>query len=219
MAKAQSLIRAEEKKAKVSVEQKVLAVEAITRQNSKEAEKSLLGLFPQAEQEAKTKVKAQGAETSILTVTLPNEVISDLRKVAEHLSHIHPDMDLAKVIETLVEEYLKKKSTQKTQGDTVRKTKGRAVPAATRRVVMERAKRRCEYRDPKTGRQCESTYQVEIDHRLPWSLGGTHDPSNLQCLCRAHNSLMAEKILGKAKANAWRTSDPPQPKYINRSPE
>lgn len=120
--------------------------------------------------------------------------------MAEQLSHVHPDMDLAKVIATLAKEFLKKGSKSKTQGNTITKTKNRGIPAATRRLVMARAKRRCEYRDPKTGRQCESTYQIEIDHRHPWCLGGTHDPNNLRCLCKAHNSLMSEQILGKAKS-------------------
>jgi 5-methylcytosine-specific restriction endonuclease McrA len=34
---------------------------------------------------------------------------------------------------------------------------------------------------------CESTEKLQVDHIVPYSKGGTHDISNLQCLCRKCN--------------------------------
>ncbi len=76
--------------------------------------------------------------------------------------------------------------------------------SSVRRLVIQRANGCCEYRDPETGRVCGSRLQVEVDHHVPRALGGTNDINNLRCLCRKHNALMAEKMLGKDRANAWR---------------
>jgi hypothetical protein len=54
----------------------------------------------------------------------------------------------------------------------------------------------CTYKDPKTGKICGSTYQLEVDHIYPTALGGSHRKNNLRTLCRKHNLLMAEKTLG-----------------------
>ncbi len=78
------------------------------------------------------------------------------------------------------------------------------VKTSIRRFVLQRANGRCEYRDPITSRVCGSRLQVEVDHIIPRALGGTNGLHNLRCLCRKHNAMMAEKTLGKDRANAWR---------------
>lgn len=35
---------------------------------------------------------------------------------------------------------------------------------------------------------CGSADRLEVDHILAWSKGGTHDETNLQCLCKSCNS-------------------------------
>ncbi|MDE0220842.1 MAG: HNH endonuclease, partial [Spirochaetaceae bacterium] len=64
---------------------------------------------------------------------------------------------------------------------------GRAIPAAVRRQVWQRDGGRCSYLDRKTGRRCNSRHLIEIDHILPYALGGGADPVNLRLLCRAHH--------------------------------
>jgi 5-methylcytosine-specific restriction endonuclease McrA len=54
----------------------------------------------------------------------------------------------------------------------------------------------CTYKDPKTGKICGSTYQLQVDHIHPKALGGSDRDENLRGLCRKHNLLMAEKKLG-----------------------
>ena len=46
---------------------------------------------------------------------------------------------------------------------------------------------RCSYADPQTGRRCNSTHLIEIDHIVPHALGGAADPGNLRLLCGAHH--------------------------------
>ena len=57
---------------------------------------------------------------------------------------------------------------------------GRAIPAAVRRQVWQRDGGRCSYLDRQTGRRCNSRHLIEIDHILPYALGGGADPGNLR---------------------------------------
>ena len=64
---------------------------------------------------------------------------------------------------------------------------GRAIPAAVKREVWQRDGGRCRYVDPHTGRRCTSRHLLQIDHVLPYGLGGGSDPGNLRLLCHAHH--------------------------------
>ncbi len=64
---------------------------------------------------------------------------------------------------------------------------GRAIPAAVKRQVWQRDGGRCSYVDRRTGRRCNSRHLIEIDHILPYALGGGADPGNLRLLCHAHH--------------------------------
>ena len=66
-------------------------------------------------------------------------------------------------------------------------TSGRAIPAAVKRQVWQRDGGRCSYLDRRTGRRCNSRHLIEIDHILPYALGGGADPGNLRLLCHAHH--------------------------------
>jgi len=58
---------------------------------------------------------------------------------------------------------------------------------------MLRDKRRCTFKS-RTGRECHSTHNLQIDHIKPFALGGTHDPENLRVLCAAHNRHEARRV-------------------------
>ena len=68
-----------------------------------------------------------------------------------------------------------------------RRASGRAIPAAVRRQVWRRDGGRCSYVDRQTGRRCNSRHLIEIDHIVPYALGGGADPENLRLLCGAHH--------------------------------
>ena len=65
----------------------------------------------------------------------------------------------------------------------------RPIPAAVRRHVWLRAGGRCCYRDPLTGRRCNSSHLLQIDHLLPVAEGGGPEPDNLQLACFAHHRM------------------------------
>ena len=65
--------------------------------------------------------------------------------------------------------------------------RGRAIPAAVRRQVWERDRGCCSYVDRGSGRRCGSRNLLQIDHIIPFALGGSADPDNLRLLCAAHH--------------------------------
>ena len=46
---------------------------------------------------------------------------------------------------------------------------------------------RCSYVDPHSGRRCGSRFLLELDHIVPFALGGSAEPGNLRVYCAAHN--------------------------------
>ena len=65
--------------------------------------------------------------------------------------------------------------------------RSRAIPAAVRRQVWERDRGCCSYVDRASGRRCGSRHLLEIDHVVPYALGGSAEPDNLRLLCAAHH--------------------------------
>ena len=53
-------------------------------------------------------------------------------------------------------------------------------PAAVRREVWRRDEGCCSYVDPHSGRRCGSRYRLEIDHIVPFALGGGAEPGDLR---------------------------------------
>ena len=71
----------------------------------------------------------------------------------------------------------------------------RRVPSEVRDRVHVRDGGRCTFTSP-NGQRCGEMRRLQVDHVVPWSLGGTHDPANLRLLCTAHNQLQADRLFG-----------------------
>lgn len=63
---------------------------------------------------------------------------------------------------------------------------------AVKREVWERAQGCCQFKDHRSGRECQSRAGLEIDHVQPLSLGGDDSLENLRLLCRQHHKLFTE---------------------------
>lgn len=74
-------------------------------------------------------------------------------------------------------------------------TQSRHVPDDVRDAVYARDGGKCTF-TANDGTRCESKRGVQLDHIVPYSAGGTHEPSNLRLLCAAHNRRAAELKLG-----------------------
>ena len=71
----------------------------------------------------------------------------------------------------------------------------RAIPQEIKRKVFERAGERCEFVGA-NGHRCNSRFQLEVDHIVPWSQGGDHNPDSLQVLCKQHNQFRVKETHG-----------------------
>jgi 5-methylcytosine-specific restriction endonuclease McrA len=73
----------------------------------------------------------------------------------------------------------------------------RHVSLATKDNVYVRDKGRCTFVGT-SGRRCESTRALQVDHVKPVAFGGAGMPTNLRLLCAYHNRLEAERLLVSA---------------------
>ncbi|MEK2646016.1 HNH endonuclease signature motif containing protein [Bdellovibrio sp. BCCA] len=65
----------------------------------------------------------------------------------------------------------------------------------TRRLILKRDTC-CQYRDLQTGKICQSTYGLQIDHKTSRWIGGGNEARNLQVLCGKHNRYKYSKEAG-----------------------
>ena len=48
------------------------------------------------------------------------------------------------------------------------------------------------------GKRCTETKRLQVDHIVPFSLGGQPTVENLRLLCQSHNLMEAENVFGEA---------------------
>jgi hypothetical protein len=65
--------------------------------------------------------------------------------------------------------------------------RSRMIPPALRRAVLDRTGGHCAIDG------CDSTYLVEVHHRIPWAQGGRTDPENLVALCWFHHHIVVQE--------------------------
>lgn len=70
----------------------------------------------------------------------------------------------------------------------------KSIKITTRRILMDKAGKCCEFVNPMNGQRCDGTYQLQVDHKIPIALGGSNHISNLRILCRTHNLLEAKRF-------------------------
>ncbi|WP_374079163.1 HNH endonuclease [Bdellovibrio bacteriovorus] len=169
------------------------------------------------------KQKMQKDESLRLEITLSREQYQKLLQCKDLAAHLleqnHLDSSWASLFEVLADQYLQKRTgissktltpcrtTADVESDNNAKNDknknkenninnfNKTLTPKTRQMILKRDTC-CQYRDPKTGRQCQSTYALQADHKTSRWSGGTHEPQNLQSLCRRHNQYKYKKEAG-----------------------
>jgi len=77
-----------------------------------------------------------------------------------------------------------------------RAERSRYIPADVRHEVERRDGGRCTYIAPDGTRCCE-TRNLEFDHEHPFALCGENTVKNLRLVCRGHNRMYAEQVVGR----------------------
>ena len=154
-----------------------------------------------------------------VTFVLDEEMQKDLQEIEILLGKPHSKLELFKLMTKQTLADLKKKQMKghrdaanagKWDGSRIHGN-SRYVSAGTRRQVEIRDQSRCQYRDPKYGKQCEARFHMQIEHKVPFAKGGGHDLNNLQLLCGNHNRLRAIQQFGFQKiarhANSFQSGE------------
>ena len=191
---------------------------ALENQTSKSTERILAerkpeGFTPKPEVTEKA-IKGRKVE---VTLILDEEMQNQLDEIQTLLGRSYSKLELFKMMtdetlkklkqDNLKQEKLepKKRKAQPVGSQTV-SAKSRSIPKSVLREVKERDGGRCQFCDPVSGRQCEARLNLEVEHLVPFAKGGTHDPSNLQLLCKNHNQLRAVQHFGADKMKAYLSS-------------
>jgi 5-methylcytosine-specific restriction endonuclease McrA len=135
-----------------------------------------------------------------LQVTVDQATHDKLRYAQALLGHALPSGDVANVIEraldALVDRLEKQKFAKCARSRPQRGApKGRHIPAAVKRAVVERDGGQCTFVS-EVGKRCEARMRLEYDHVEPVARGGEATTGNLRLRCRAHNQYAAERTFG-----------------------
>jgi hypothetical protein len=199
LAQVQTAIQNHEKTGdKVPTVAKEALVARIEMKSSEETQKILAETFPNSIAPKET-LRHIGGNDSSLTIVLRAKDRAALERVKELMAHSHPGASWTDIVSYALQFVVKSKD-RPTRIAAAAAAQGEKSWAQIRREVLRRG---CEFVDPLSGRVCGSKYQIEVDHIHPRALGGSDDVSNLRCLCRKHNLLMAERCFGRERMGKY----------------
>ncbi|WP_374080346.1 HNH endonuclease [Bdellovibrio bacteriovorus] len=207
---------------KVDAQQTTHILEEIQNKSSFETQKYLAQEFNQPIQTYEV-IKPQQDNSIRLELTFTEEQMKTLQQAKDLLSHVLHDGSWAELFTLLAKKHIQKEMGKTTKNidsvknvveaekpdnsDITEKTdsaqkltpsfttqrKRRNIKITLKRKLLKKANYCCEYIAPITGTKCKSTYQLQIDHRIPLARGGSDSPENLRILCRTHNLLFAQQ--------------------------
>lgn len=192
LAQIQQVVSRERKQGrKISAKEKQRLVQKIEGKSFEDTQRLLAAEFPESTPKQDS-LRPIGESASRLNVDIDDETVTLLKEIKQMLSHSNPTASWGDAIKFAAKDVVSRKK-KLTQSSAESAAHGDNKAAVHRSIIA----RGCEFKDEKTGRVCGSHFQGQVDHIVPRALGGTDDPSNLRCLCRKHNLLMAERYFGK----------------------
>ncbi|MFO7914914.1 MAG: HNH endonuclease signature motif containing protein [Candidatus Krumholzibacteriales bacterium] len=141
------------------------------------------------------------------------DFMNKLKKAKSLLSTRHPKgINLELLFDELLEEYLdnndpERRVIKNPVPEKAQATHTRHIPQRIKDLVYKRDGGRCSFVS-KNGRRCNSTWNLQYDHIIPYARGGDNSPENLRLLCARHNRLMAEREFGKNHIESCRSREP-----------
>ena len=161
---------------------------------------SLFATAPRSEH-ARPRVEQLSEVRHKVQLTVSSETREKLERARDLMKHRNPSGDLEVVFDRAMDALLEKLEKQRhgktsRPQKTVRPSKPGNIPAAARREVFARDGEQCTHVDAQ-GSRCGCKSFLELDHSLPRARGGADNASNLRVLCRPHNRMAAELLLGK----------------------
>ena len=94
-------------------------------------------------------------------------------------------------------------NTQEKNTHSHEKRRSRHIPQEIQDIIFARDGGRCTFIGP-DGKRCNSRWNLQVDHIIPFARGGDHSPENLRLLCAKHNISEAERLFGKDHMKKFR---------------
>ncbi len=153
----------------------------------------------------------QSDESVRLELTISKELFAKIEKAQQLLSHSVPTADLIKYLEYVTDKVIEAKTNIKPLATALNENKiknrnlskkadhrqmaalnaknnRRSISTDTRKLIFN-SNSYCQYKDPLTGKLCQSKWFLQIDHRQPKWANGANAFENLQILCSNHNRM------------------------------
>ena len=135
-----------------------------------------------------------------LEFSVSAETMNKIKSAKSLLSTKYPNgVKLETLFEELLDNYLEKNDPNGRECDSdinINKLdRTRYIPQKIKDIVFKRDGGRCSFVG-RNGRRCNSAWNLQYDHIVPFGKGGDNSPENLRLLCGRHNRLMAEKEYG-----------------------
>lgn len=190
---------------KVTTEEKIALLESIVNQSVQETQKEIATFFD-IPVEQFTKQKIQADESVRFELTLSKEIFEKLQRAQALVSGAVPEKDLVRFIEFVSDKIIQQKTSSRNEsrekavskkGDQTRV----AIPAKSFSIpswkkIAHGKQNCCQYKDPITGKVCNSKWFLQVDHKQPQWAFGSNESQNLQILCGGHNRLKYRKEVG-----------------------
>ncbi|MGE3261706.1 MAG: HNH endonuclease [Bacteriovoracia bacterium] len=181
---------------KTSSTQKLEILSKLESQSSRKCERILLS-FSSNPEVPRERLRAVTESISELRIPLDENLLESLLRLKE----LWKCESFQEVVTKMAERALAKADPQASRAlpptSDVKVTRGRHVPAAVRRAVWVRDQGQCTFTDGK--RACHSRYRLELDHIIPFAMGGPSTVENLRLRCFTHNQLHAIQTFGREK--------------------
>ena len=149
-----------------------------------EAKPDLFSAAPQGEPKVETR----------FSISL--EVDAEFMALYERAKALVGHLPMAEVLRRALSDLLDKRAPRESKRVTTDTAKGRYIPMTIKAKVHTRDSGQCTFVSV-DGRRCRERVGLELDHIIPYALGGAGTVDNLRLLCPAHNRLLAERIFGE----------------------
>ena len=220
LCQAQQVIQAEQKVRNIPADERRSIYQLVENRSQREAERALVDAYPHTSQMLKNERLNRPTERAVpgglreIRWMIPEELADGLERLKDLRSQACFDRDPVKLLGWLVDLGLEQidpvRRESRRQNRKVRQARPssaaephkptmtqqrpinrRAISRPLRDFVYGRGGGRCEYVSSATGRKCESSHALEVDHIIPVTAGGASTKENLRLLCDSHNRARA----------------------------
>ena len=160
------------------------------------------------------KIRAISSEDVEIKFTAKETLIKKIQKLKGILAHKNPNLQLSELIDQLCDLGL-----EKWDKSLPAPAQGQKAPPSRRPQSKTQVKKDVWTRDKGKCQLCGSEYAIELDHRIPKSLGGGDTAENLRLLCRSCNQREAIEALGMGQMNKYLNDDDDHRNFAMKSNE